>query len=182
MKVLAQTCFRTIGGTARSGLRLGFLLALLYSAAFALYAVGRSSWQIAMTLPPDDSLLGTLVANAFALLLPILVFAFVLGVGAALLQCVTLLLVYGVAAVINPHRRAVGMAGIGLISATLLAAAIQLAVHQSLGSYFDALWPSGYLFWLGLPSLLFVGATTWVSWQQGNDAVAMRTQPVGAAA
>ena len=34
-----------------------------------------------------------------------------------------------------------------------------------LGIYFVALWPMGFLFWLGLPCLLLIGATTWLSWQ-----------------
>jgi hypothetical protein len=165
MRFLAQNCFRTISGTALSGLWLGFGLTLVYSALFALYALVRSSLQIALTLSLGEGLVGTLVANAFALLLPILSFALLLGIGAALLQSVTLLLVHGLAALINPHLTPIHMAGIGAAAAALLAGAIQVMVQQSLGSYFAALWPTGYLFWLGLPSLLFVTTTTWVSWR-----------------
>ncbi|MCX6045134.1 MAG: hypothetical protein NT075_08470 [Chloroflexi bacterium] len=52
----------------------------------------------------------------------------------------------------------------------------------SLGSYFDALWPMGYLFWLGLPSLIFVGATTWISWQLAGHHVNRPISPIGIAA
>ena len=165
MKFFTHHCFRTIAGTALSGGRLGFMLALAYSAAFAFYAIVRSSWQIGATLAPGEGLLGTWVANALALLLPILSFALLLGISAALLQSITLLVVYGLAALVNPHHIPSGMAGIGAATAALVAGAIQVTAQQSLGSYFAALWPTGYLFWLGLPSLLFVGATTWVSWR-----------------
>lgn len=168
MKFLTQHCFRTTGGTAQSGLRLGFILAWLYSAAFALYAIGRSSWQIAATLAPDEGLFGMLVANVFALLLPIAVFALVLGSGAALLQSVTLLAVRGMALLFRDHHTPAFTAWIGFVTALVLVGAIALTVPRSLGSYFDALWPSGYLFWLGLPSLLFVGATAWVSWRAAD--------------
>lgn len=165
MKFLAQHVFRTIGGTALSGLRLGFTLVLLYSAAFALYAIGRSSWRIAATLAPGEGLFGTLVATAFALLLPIAVCALVFGIGAGLLQSVTLLAVRGMALLFRDHHAPAFTAWIGFVTAIVLVGAIVLTVQRTLGSYFDALWPSGYLFWLGLPSLLFVGATTWVSWR-----------------
>ncbi|MCE7986978.1 MAG: hypothetical protein DYG89_37875 [Caldilinea sp. CFX5] len=165
MKFLAQNCFRTIGGTVLSGLRFGFLLTLLYSAAFALYAVVRSSLQIVAILAPGEGLFGTLVVNAFALLLPIAVFALVLGSGAALLQSITLLAVRGMALLFRDHHAPAFTAWIGFVTAFVLVGAIALTVQRSLGSYFDALWPSGYLFWLGWPSLIFVGATTWVSWR-----------------
>lgn len=174
MRFVAQNCFRTVGGTALSGVVLGFTLALAYGFTFVVYAIVRSSLQIVAILSPGEALVGTLLANAFALFVPALVFALLCGLGAALLQSITLLLVHGVAALINPHHAPALMAGIGLISASLLAGASQVAVQQSLGIYFDALWPSGYLFWLGLPSLLFIGATIWVSWRLSNHAAGKR--------
>lgn len=182
MKFLAQHCFRTFTGTVLSGAWLGFGLALLYSAAFALYALIRSSWQIGETLAVGEGLVGTLIANAFALLLPILIFALVLGLGAALLQSVTLVLVQGLATLLNPHNTPMRMAIIGAVTAGLLAGALQMMVEQSLGSYFAALWPAGYFFWLGLPSLLFVSATTWVSWRFGAQPSGSRTSLAPAAA
>ena len=66
MNTITQNCFRTVRGTLLSGLRLGFGLTLIYSAAFAFYAIVRSSWHIVASLPVAEGLVGTLVANAFA--------------------------------------------------------------------------------------------------------------------
>ncbi len=182
MKYITQNCFQTVRGTLFSGLRLGFGLAFLYSAGFLLYAVVRSSWHIVASLPLAEGLVGTLVANVFALVVAVLFFALLFGVVAALLQSITLLLVDGLAQLLLPHWSPIVVAGLGLMVAALLAGALQLLVQRSLGSYFAALWPMGYLFWLGLPSLLFVGATTWISWRAAGHRLEGQLHPVGAAA
>ncbi|MEZ4863478.1 MAG: hypothetical protein R3C14_19320 [Caldilineaceae bacterium] len=182
MRYITQHCFRTVRGTLLSGLRLGFGLTLIYSAGFALYAIVRSSWHIVASLPVAEGLVGTLVANAFALIAAVLFFALLLGVVAALLQSITLLLVDGLARLLMAHRSPLVMAGLGMISAALVAGAVQLLVQRSLGSYFTALWPTGYFFWLGLPSLLFVGATTWVGWRVEGYAVESQRHSIDAVA
>lgn len=182
MNTITQTCFRTVRGTLLSGVRLGFALAFSYSAGFALYAIIRSSWQIAASLPLAEGLLGTLVANAFALVVAVLFFALLFGTGAALLQSITLLLVYGLARLLSAHRSSLVVAGLGLITAGLVAGLLQLLVQRSVGSYFAALWPMGYLFWLGLPSLLFVGTTTWISWRAAGLRMGNQVYPAGAVA
>lgn len=182
MNTITRNCFRTIWGTLSSGLRLGFVLAFMYSAGFLLYAVVRSSWHIVTSLPVAEGLVGTLIANAFALVVAVLFFALLLGIVAALLQGITLLLIYGLARLLLADRAPIVVAGLGLVVAALLAGALQLLVQRSLGSYFAALWPMGYLFWLGLPSLLFVAATTWISWRTSAPRVGRQVYPAGAVA
>lgn len=182
MSYLTRHCFRTVPHTVRSGVSLGFALVLIYSSSFALYAIVRSSYQIFAALPWAEGLVGTLVANAFALIVSILFFALLFGMGAAVLQSVTLLLIYGVAALLAARRSPRVMAWIGLITSGLLAGVIQVAVQRSLGSYFAALWPTGYFFWLGLPSLLFVWATTWISGRVADYRVSSQTRLIGAIA
>ncbi|MEZ4726950.1 MAG: hypothetical protein R3E79_07435 [Caldilineaceae bacterium] len=165
MNIMTQTCFRTVRGTLLSGVRLGFALAFSYSAGFALYAIIRSSWQIAVNLPFAEGLVSTLVANAFALVVAVLFFALLFGMVAALLQSITLVLVHGLARLVSAYRSPIVMAGLGLVVAGLVAGLLHLLVQHSVGSYFIALWPTGYFFWLGLPSLLFIGATTWIGWR-----------------
>lgn len=182
MSYITQNCFRSVPGTLFSGLRLGFALAFIYSAIFALYAIGRSSWQIVASVSVAEGLIGTLVANAFALIVAVLFFALLLGVVAALLQSLTLLLVYELARLFAVHHSVIALAGLGLVVAGVLAGALQLWVQRNLGSYFAALWPTGYFFWLGLPSLLFVGATVWVGWRVEGDAVESQGYTVDAVA
>jgi hypothetical protein len=171
MTFFAQRCFHTVRGTGVSGAILGFTLAVAFGAVFALYAILRSSLQIALILSAGEGLWATLAANAFSLLIPILSFTLLLGIVAALLQSMALLLVYGFTALLNPYRSPARAAWIGLITAVILASGVQFAIQRRLGIYFDALWPMGYLFWLGLPSLIFVGATTWISWQLAGHPV-----------
>lgn len=156
-------------GTARQvavcGLFWGFGLALAYGASFALYAIIRSSSQIALVLADSTALWGTLVANALSILLASLLFALLLGIGAAVLQSIALLFVYAVAPFLNSHHASGRGAWIGLCVSGILACALHFVVQRSLGSYFAALWPAGYFFWLGLPSLLFMGTTSWLSWR-----------------
>ncbi|HRW09867.1 MAG TPA: hypothetical protein P5121_32420 [Caldilineaceae bacterium] len=181
MRSITQNCFRTVRGTLFSGLRLGLALALAYSAGFAFYAIVRSSWQIVASLSLAEGLIGTLMANAFALVVAVLFFALLLGTVAALLQSITLLLVDGLARLLFAQRSPIVMAGLGLVVAGVLAGALQLLVQRSLGSYFVALWPTGYFFWLGLPSLLFVAATVWIGWHAAGHGVEGQLVPIGTA-
>lgn len=165
MKSLAQTCFRSLRGTAWSGVRLGFGLVGGYSLLFLVYAIIRSSLQIMTSLSAREGLVGTLIANAFALLMAVLGFALLFGVIAAIAECVLLLIIYGLSALLNPGHLQGRAAWIGLLVTASPALALVIFVQQQLGIYFVALWPMGFLFWLGLPCLLLIGVTTWLSWQ-----------------
>lgn len=165
MKALTQTCFRSLRGTAWCGITVGFSLVLGYSLLFLVYAIGRSSVQITASLSVREGLVGTLIANAFALLMAVLGFALLFGVIAALGEALLLLIIYGLSALFNPQQLPGRAAWIGLIATGMPAVALLLFVQQTLGIYVAALWPAGFFFWLGLPCLLFIGATTWLSWQ-----------------
>lgn len=168
MTIVTQHCFRTLRGTLISALRIGFRLALAYSLLFALYAIVRSSFQIGAILSPADGLFGTLLANAFAIMLPSMLMGLLLGIVAALLMALTWLGVYGFSAWLNPARLPGRAFWIGALASGAVVVVLQVMMQRSLGIYFAALWPAGYFFWLGLPCLLFVAATTWVSWQASD--------------
>jgi len=169
MTPVAQNCFRTVRSTAWCGVRLSFSLVLGYSLLFLVYAIVRSSLEIGASLAPTEGRLSLLLANAFALLVAVLGFALLMGAIAAICAVVVLLLVYGVSALLNPQRSPVRAAWIGLFTTSISAAALVVFIQQSLGIYFAALWPTGFLFWLGFPCLLFVAATTWISWQSATQ-------------
>lgn len=103
MSFLTQNCFHTLRGTALSGLLVGFDEVLIYSLAFALYAIARSSIHIGTILSPTEGLVGALIANAFSLLMAILGFCLLFGIFAAVLETSTLLLIYGLAVQLNPQ-------------------------------------------------------------------------------
>lgn len=168
MKLISQNCLRSVRGTALSGLTVGFALALSYSLVFALYAIVRSSLQIGSALTWREGLMGTLLANALAILAPVVVFALLLGTVAAIITSLALLLVHGLSTYFNPRHDVHRAVWIGFISAGSLTCGLILFAQQSLGIYFAALWPAGFLFWLGLPCLLFVITVTWLSWRAGE--------------
>jgi hypothetical protein len=43
-----------------------------------------------------------------------------------------------------------------------LAVLIYLLAYYGMGVYFAQLGPTGYVFWFGLPSLIFITVNTWV--------------------
>jgi len=165
LRYLTQNCFHTLRGTALSGLLVGFWEVLLYSLAFVLYAIVRSSIQIGAVLAPNEGLIGILIANAFSLLMAVLGIGLMLGLFAAVIETITVVLMYELTAFFNPAGFRGRGAWIGLLTAGLMVIAILFFVQQSLGSYFAALWPSGYFFWLGLPSFIFIGTNGWLGWR-----------------
>lgn len=169
LRYLTQHCFHTLRGTALSGLLVGLCEVLLYSLAFVLYAIVRSSIQIGAVLAPNEGLIGLLIANAFSLLMAVLGIGPMLGLFAAVIETITAVLMYELSVFFNPAGFRGRGAWIGLLTAGLMAVAILLFVQQSLGSYFAALWPSGYFFWLGLPTLIFIGTNGWLGWRFSNN-------------
>ncbi len=178
MTRVTQRCFCTVRGTAWCGVCGGMGLALGYSLLFLIYAIVRSSLQIGASVALGEGLFGTLLANAFALFMAVLGFALLFGVIAAISEGAILLLVYAVLIRFNPQHSPVRAAWIGLFTASIPAVALVIFIQQSLGSYFAALWPTGFFFWLGFPGLLFVGMTTWLSWQGAMEIRTFQTQSV----
>lgn len=162
----------TLGSAVRSGARMGFWSALLYGALATLYIILRSSLQIGRVLSPDEGLMGTLVANAFGVFWPSLVTTLLLAIPAALLGGLTLAVVAALCALVRRRRTPAQAAVIGFDVSALVVLLVSLLVFQATGGYWDAFWPEGYWFWVGLPSLLFVAATTWMFARQASSSAA----------
>ena len=150
-------------GAAGRGARFGFLLALVYGALFALYAIVRSGWQIVTTLPPGAGMLGTLAANTAAIAFAALWVTLMFAVVAAAVGAVTMAVAHGLASLLRLQGSPIGRVTLGVLVALVLVAGLQWIVIQAVGRYGSAFWPAGYWFWLGLPSLLFVIGMGWVS-------------------
>jgi predicted outer membrane lipoprotein len=165
MKRLTLNPLHTWGTAARYGAALGFISALVYGGLATLYIILRSSLQILDVLSPAEGLLGTLLANAFGVLWPCLVTTLLLGVLAAVIETAAFSIIYGLSLALNGRRSPGRAAAIGLLVAGGLAALVNILVVRGIGAYWDAFWPQGYVFWLGLPSLLFIGTTAWLCWQ-----------------
>jgi hypothetical protein len=165
MKQAELTPLRSWGTAVRYGAAVGFSSAIVYGAVATLYIILRSSVQIIGVLTPAEGLWGTLVANALSIVWPCLVTMLLLGLLAAVIETVAFLMIYGLSLILIGQRSPFRMAAIGFVVSGILALLVNFLVVQGISAYWGAFWPMGYLFWLGLPSLIFIGTTTWLCWQ-----------------
>jgi hypothetical protein len=176
MKQWVLNPWRSWGTAAGYGAAVGFLSTLLYGTVVTLYIILRASAQILEVPSPAEGLLGTLVANAFSIVWPCLVTTLLLGLLAAIIETTAFLIIYGLSLMLNGWRLPSQGAAIGFMVAGSLAFLVNFLVMRGIGAYWGAFWPQGYLFWLGLPSLIFIGTTTWLCWQQEVDRVSQRAK------
>lgn len=162
------------GIAARYGAAAGFISALFYGAVATLYITLRSSAQILGVLSPAEGLWRTLAANAFGIIWPCLVTTLLLGVLAAIIETVAFFIIHGLSLILKGQRSPTQVAVIGFAVSASLAFLVNFLVVGSISTYWSAFWPIGYLFWLGLPSLIFIGTTTWLCWQEGVNPVSQR--------
>lgn len=151
------------GSAATRGAQVGFWSAMVYGATVTFLIVLRSSLQIGRVLSLDEGLLGTLVANAFSVFWPCLITTLLLGAVAALLGMMAFGIIYALCQTGHRQRTPVQTVAIGFGVSALMVLLVNVSVIQVLGGFWDVFWPQGYLFWVGMPSLVFVAATTWVS-------------------
>jgi hypothetical protein len=140
-------------------------LTFAYALAFLLYAIVRSSLTLAARVNPDTGLLGTLIATWTSLAIAVLTMASLMAVVAAVLGTATALIVLWLSSVLNPRRVSARAIMIGLVTCLGIALLLNLALQQALSLSWSALVSEAYLFWLGLPSLIYVGAGGVASWQ-----------------
>jgi len=136
---------------------------VLYACLFVGYAVLRSSLQILSTLSPGDGLFATVVANAMSIGLAATSVTLLMAFLVAPLGAVTLLLASWVDRLLNPSLAPRPATWIGAGVAAIVFAAFAILILQVIRPYVAAFWPQGFLFWLGLPGLLFIGAMAWAN-------------------
>lgn len=138
---------------ALSGALLAFSAALLYGLMFALLASLRVIRRITRALPPVERSGRLYLANVTSILITSLELAVLLGLLAALLQGLAWLAASGLAAVLR-----VPALPAALLIAALLVTLLHLALRRAPELLYAMLWRSrsAYLFWLGLPCLIFM--------------------------
>lgn len=176
MKQRELTPLLSWGMAARHGAAAGFFSALIYGAVATLYVILRSSAQILGILSPAEGLWGTLVANAFGVVWPCLVITLLLSLLAAVIESVTFLIIHGLSLALNGQKSPFRMAAIGFLVSGGLALLVNFLIVSGISTYWSAFWPQGYLFWLGLPSLIFIGTTTWLCWQDEVSRLSRRAK------
>jgi hypothetical protein len=148
------TTVTLVGGTT------GVALAALYAQAFAIYATLRASMTIVIEMPPDSFMFGTLIANAASILLAAIAATLIVSLITAILGAFTALAVFGVNSWFNRPRAARRATFIGFGVALAVVLTFQLVVQRMMGQPLTALGIQTYLFWLGLPAILHLGAGT----------------------
>ena len=163
----APTAYNSLS-IALLGAKMGLMLAVIYAFAFAAYACLRSSLRILDVLTPTDRLFGTLVANAASIVVPSFVIAVLLGIIAAIIQSVTVLLVYWLALPLNPELLPLRGALIGLVISGFIVFILDWRLRAGKGYLHSIVGQSGYVFWFGLPCLVYVATSAWVGYLLSN--------------
>jgi hypothetical protein len=154
---------REIGRAAGYGALMAFVLAIVYGAVFAVGAAGRASLQIAARLNGAEGTVATSVMSGFSILIASLAVSALLGLVAAIIAAVAMALARGLTLWIAPGGEPQRAAMIGMFVGFSVLIGMSLLVRQLSGVYFAQLWPAGYLFWIGLPCVIFLVAAAWLN-------------------
>jgi hypothetical protein len=157
--------FNTGRGAAAQGFALGFKLALAYWLALIAYIILRSSLQIASALSWKEGLAATVLTNAASVIVSMFLVALVLAVMAAVVSMLAMLLLRAAVLLTGKHVRPRAAAIVGAVISAAIVLLLSLGLYQTLGSFWDAIWPGGYLVWVGLPGLLFILVSAWAGWK-----------------
>ena len=115
-------------------------------------------------------MLATLLANAVSIFILAIEFATGLGLVAAVIGGLTMAMVSLLARLLERRLAQQQNALIGLALSVLIAAGLHLLLGSLEGLPHAILFRSttSYLFWLGLPCLLYIASTTWYSGRVGT--------------
>jgi hypothetical protein len=148
---------------------MGAGLTFAYALTFALYAVFRSSATIGAVTPPEVDMFGMLAANGASIVIASIATASLLASVMAVLGMSTALIINWLLALWNPHHVSGRAILIGAVAAFAVVALCQLGLHLALeaglGRSLFSLGAETYLFWVGLPGLLHIGAGALGAWR-----------------
>jgi hypothetical protein len=140
------------------GAILGFTEALVYGGIYSQVGIFYTSGIILRNLQTE--ILSTVLANALSVLIGSMFFAVFFGLLATIIQALTFGLTAFISRMGNLHIKG-SIVGFG-VSVTL-AAAIHLLVITSPPIVIQVFWKLSYVFWLGIPCLIFIATTTYFS-------------------
>lgn len=143
---------------AFGGAVLCSILALAYTVAFILYALARSALTVLTTVNQDAGMLGTLIATWASLIVASLIIGALCTVAVAILGAISGILVKAVSVVFNPENepRRAAVIGAGVCFAIIVL--LHLALRSAMSYTLPDLLSMHALFWLELPSAIFIAA------------------------
>lgn len=140
-------------------------LTVTYAAIFVVYTIIRTSLTITNTLANDSNVFATLVANATSLVIAsvtvtLLLIPFTVFLGIMTIIPIKWALQKTANHPVNHHKATF----IGVITAALYLTILHLLIGQLSGQSATELGTSTYLFWIGLPSILYVTTAALAAW------------------
>lgn len=146
---------------ARHGAAIGLRMTLLYAALFIVYAVGRSLVELATLPAPDAGMLRTMLGTAASLVVASLSITVLLLPVSAVAGIVTSLLLHLVLPRAGGRFTVSGTLLISFVTAMVIADVVQVGILPALGFAPLSLPFETWLFWFGLPTLIYVIVVVW---------------------
>jgi hypothetical protein len=154
---------------ASRGAALCVVLAILYALAFLVYALIRSAFTVLSIDNPDAGRVSTLIATWASLFVAVLAITIILAILVAILGAVTGIIINALSSFLNPEHVPQRAVGIGIAVCLGIVVLLHLALRSAMNFSLPDLLSEHALFWLELPSLIFVVA--------GGAASARLTRP-----
>ena len=145
------------------GTVLGFTEALIYGSLYTLVGIFYTTGILLRN--PQTEILATVLANALSVLIGAMFFAILFGLLAAIIQGLAFGLSILITRIRKLHNKGIYV-GFGV--SVVFAALLHLLVITSPPVVIQVFWKLSYIFWLGIPCLIFIATTTYFSRQVGE--------------
>jgi hypothetical protein len=149
---------------AWDGAKIGIVLTFAYALTFAVYAVIRSSVRIQGILQPDEWW-GLTLGNAVTLTFGVIVFALVTAILSALIGALTIVVLKWLLALLKADQSPRKAVLIGVVASFACWLTVTLVLQIVSGGRISMAFPETYVFWVGLPGLVFICTCSVISWQ-----------------
>jgi hypothetical protein len=150
--------------TLQTGAVTGIAVTFVYAGVFALYAIVRSSATIAVSMPLDISLIGTLVANAMSIAIASIATATLLSLFTACLGMLTAAVIKELVTLFNPHKSVQRSLFMALVASVAIVLFVDFGIQSLMQRSLNSLGLETYLFWFGFPALVQIGAGVVGAW------------------
>jgi hypothetical protein len=143
------------------GATSAFTAALLYGLLYSLIGAFLTTGTVLKNMQMD--VLPTIFTNALSVFIGAMFFAITFGLQAAIIQGLAFFVVAALTGKKLFGRQAILARWIGLGISLFFSLLIHLIILVSPSIVYQVFWKLSYVFWLGIPCLIFIGLTTFFS-------------------
>ena len=148
------------------GARIGAKMTALYAAIFLVYAFMRCTIMLLSLPSPDAGTAGTILATTSSLLIATITITLLALAVSMVAGAVTSLMIYWFKQRYKWQIVALEHSLIGFAVAVVMVLLMQLVLLPLAGLYPYSLPAATYIFWFGLPALLYVGVIGIKEWRK----------------